>query len=211
MKPRLRSTNMRSTSKSKIQGIVASNHWTRIGESERAALLVLIPDLTSADLKRIDIPVDEPWQGVNQKTFDDLESSLVAFCEIYSSRPDLRPFCRREVIRAKDHARLASRNRHSSEEKRRVKSEMVEWMLIWLDDPAIFPTWVQLRRQKLEPNMLSKAVMNEDRVKCDVCHGSGQCTACKGTGNGGQCFICAGTGHCPQCQGTGKRKAANVG
>ena len=48
------------------------------------------------------------------------------------------------------------------------------------------------------------------RVKCDVCGGTGQCTQCKGTSNGGQCFNCAGTGHCPQCQGTGRREAEHV-
>jgi hypothetical protein len=49
-------------------------------------------------------------------------------------------------------------------------------------------------------------VSGEDREKCDVCGGSGDCRDCKGTGNGGQCFNCAGTGNCPQCQGTGLRK-----
>jgi hypothetical protein len=47
--------------------------------------------------------------------------------------------------------------------------------------------------------------MNEQRVKCDVCGGSGQCTMCKGTSNGGQCTNCAGTCKCPQCHGTGHR------
>jgi hypothetical protein len=27
-----------------------------------------------------------------------------------------------------------------------LKAEMFEWMLVWLDDPAMFPTWAQLRR-----------------------------------------------------------------
>jgi hypothetical protein len=49
-------------------------------------------------------------------------------------------------------------------------------------------------------------VSGEDREKCNVCGGSGDCMDCKGTGNGGQCFNCAGTGNCPQCQGTGLRK-----
>jgi hypothetical protein len=53
-------------------------------------------------------------------------------------------------------------------------------------------------------------VMDEQRVKCGVCGGSGQCTTCKGTSNGGQCFNCAGTGDCPQCQGTGKREVEHA-
>jgi hypothetical protein len=30
-----------------------------------------------------------------------------------------------------------------------MKAEMVEWMLVWLGDPAIFPAWIQLRRQNM--------------------------------------------------------------
>lgn len=39
--------------------------------------------------------------------------------------------------------------------------------------------------------------MCEQLEKCDVCGGSGQCTVCKGTSNGGQCFDCGGTGKRP--------------
>ena len=31
-------------------------------------------------------------------------------------------------------------------EKRAQKEEMVQWMLVWLENPAIFPQWVKLRR-----------------------------------------------------------------
>ena len=144
---------MRSTNRSELIRLIAANRWTRIGESERAILVAAIPNLSAADLRRSPVPVDPPWQGVVQRTLEDLESSLRAFSEIYAGRADLRRFCRNEVIRAKDHARLASRNRRLSEDKRRMKSEMVEWMLVWLDDPAMFSTWVDLRRRKLETNM----------------------------------------------------------
>jgi hypothetical protein len=28
---------------------------------------------------------------------------------------------------------------------------MVDWMLVWLDDPAMFPQWAELRRQRYTP------------------------------------------------------------
>jgi hypothetical protein len=142
---------------------------------------------------------------VHQHTFADLEVSLRFMSSVYAARPDLHRECRDVVIKAKNRARFASHNTRAAELKRRIKAEMVEWMLVWLGDPALFDAWAVLRRQHMDLDLLSLEPMNEERVKCDVCGGSGQCTVCKGTSNGGQCFNCAGTGNCPQCQGSGKR------
>ena len=35
------------------------------------------------------------------------------------------------------------------EPKRRLKAEMTEWLLVWLDDPGMFTEWVKLRRVQL--------------------------------------------------------------
>ncbi len=145
------------------------------------------------------------WAKVHQRVFADLENSLLFLGRVYAAREDLRRECRDAVIAAKDRARWASRNTRAAEAKRKIKAEMVEWMLVWLGDPALFGEWAELRRRHMDPNLLFREPMNEERVKCDVCGGSGQCTVCKGTSNGGQCFNCAGTGNCPQCQGSGKR------
>jgi hypothetical protein len=57
--------------------------------------------------------------------------------------------CRNAVIQAKDHARLAARSPKASPEKKAVKEEMIQWMLVWLDNPGVFPAWVKLRKQKM--------------------------------------------------------------
>ncbi len=49
---------------------------------------------------------------------------------------------RRLVIVAKDHARWASR-------KHPEKEEMLLWMTTWLENPAVFPGWVKLRRARI--------------------------------------------------------------
>jgi hypothetical protein len=138
-------------------------------------------------------------------TFTELQASLKAIADLYASEPEGHREYRDTVIKAKDRARFASHNPRASQLKRRIKAEMVEWMLVWLGDPALFEEWAQLRRTHMDPELLSLESMTDERVKCDVCGGSGQCTVCKGTSNGGQCFNCAGTGDCPQCQGTGRR------
>jgi hypothetical protein len=77
-----------------------------------------------------------------QHTLDELELSLRELSDVYAVRPDLRRYCRARVIAAKDRARWALR----SAERRRLKTEMVDWMLVWLDDPAMFPAWAGIRR-----------------------------------------------------------------
>lgn len=84
---------------------------------------------------------------VQWKSFDQLEASLCEFQRLYADCPDLRRELRDIVIRTKDRARYASRNPKVAAEKRAIKVEMVEWMLVWLGDPAMFEDWVRLRRQ----------------------------------------------------------------
>ncbi len=81
------------------------------------------------------------------KSIDGMEASLISMAEIYGSHPELRWECRAQVIKAKDRARFASRNAKAAPEKRAVKAEMVEWMLVWLGDPAMFATWAELRKR----------------------------------------------------------------
>jgi hypothetical protein len=57
--------------------------------------------------------------------------------------------CRNAVIQAKDHARLAARSPKTAPEKKAHKEEMIEWMLVWLENPGVFPLWVKLRKQKM--------------------------------------------------------------
>lgn len=57
--------------------------------------------------------------------------------------------CRRVVIQAKDHAKLAVRNPRTGPAKKQEKEEMVRWMLVWLENPGVFPLWVKLRTKEL--------------------------------------------------------------
>jgi len=100
------------------------------------------------------IPVAQPYGGVRQKTFEDLEQSLVEMERVYSGasqRGDraTAQYCRSVVIEAKDHARLAARSAKTAPEKKAQKEEMVDWMLVWLENPGVFPVWVKLRKPRI--------------------------------------------------------------
>jgi hypothetical protein len=101
-----------------------------------------LPDVSEATIQGCGIAVDAPWSDVRQHSFEELEASLRAFSGIYGEREDLRRLCRERVIAAKDRARWIARRAGSDEALRARKAEMVEWMLVWLGDPAVFPVWV---------------------------------------------------------------------
>lgn len=99
------------------------------------------------------IPVEQPFAGVRQKSFEELERSLLEMEEVYTRARESgdrarAQLCRNVVIQAKDHARLSARSPKASPEKKIEKEEMIQWMLVWLENPGVFPAWVKLRKQK---------------------------------------------------------------
>ena len=99
------------------------------------------------------IPFDQPWAGIHQHTFEELESSLREMLGIYlaaqaAGERQRARYARRQVIAAKDRARFASRNARIGPEKRVQKEEMAEWMLVWLENPEVFPAWAEARKRR---------------------------------------------------------------
>ena len=98
------------------------------------------------------LPFDQPYAGVRQHTFEELEQSLCDMLKVYSSAVDAGDrerarYCRRVVIAAKDRAKFVCRDGRTTPEKRGQKDEMARWMLVWLENPAVFPAWVEARKK----------------------------------------------------------------
>ena len=91
-----------------------------------------------------------PAPQLRTKTLDELEASLREFQALYDAEPGRRRVLRDIVIRTKDRVRFAARNPKAAPEKRAVKEEMLQWLLVWLDSPAIFGDWVALRRSQID-------------------------------------------------------------
>ena len=120
----------------------------RIDEAEWAMLRGELGNISTAYLRRLlresGVRLGPLVEGVRQETFEALESSLLSLLEEYErSDPARRQSIRRVVIEAKDHARWAARK----PERRMEKEEMALWMLTWLENPRLFPQWVQIRRK----------------------------------------------------------------
>jgi hypothetical protein len=142
--------------KEALQEFLAAAQITAIGEAEwQAALRTLAPVSESylRDLLRqTGLPFAQPFAGIRQKSFTELEQDLREMLTIYlaATRADDRQrarYCRRQVIAAKDRARFAARNPKISPEKKAQKEEMAQWMLVWLENPAVFPAWVEIRKR----------------------------------------------------------------
>jgi len=96
------------------------------------------------------LPLDPLVEGVRQDTFENLSRTLVALAVEYeraaaAGNHTRAAACRRAVLTAKDHARLAVRRPGVTAAQTAMKREMVEWMLLWLENPALFPGWVAIR------------------------------------------------------------------
>src|ERR1017187_6741868 len=108
-------------------------------------------------LRQTALPFEQPYAGIRQHTFEELEQSLREMLLVYrdamaaGNRSRAR-YCRRQVIGAKDRARYLARAGRTAPEKKARKEEMVQWMLVWLENPEVFPAWVEARK-RVEPGL----------------------------------------------------------
>ena len=105
-------------------------------------------------LRQTGLPFEQPYQGVRQHTFEELEQSLRDLLAAYSEAAgagdrDRVRYCRRQVIAAKDRAKFLAANPHTPPEKQAEKNEMAQWMLVWLENPEVFPAWVDARKKAI--------------------------------------------------------------
>ena len=144
--------------KTRLREYLRERNLTAITEREWREILERLAPVSESYLRRLltdaGIPVEQPFGGVRQKTFEELERSLLEIEQVYTRAQNegdrgRTQLCRNTVIQAKDHARLAARGPKTSHEKKMEKEEMVQWMLVWLENPGIFQAWVKLRKQKM--------------------------------------------------------------
>jgi hypothetical protein len=116
-----------------------------------AAALAPVSDCYLRDLVReAGVPLHPLVEGVRQDSFENLARTLSALSGVYetaraASNREVQAACRRVVIEAKDHARWSLKRPDADPANSQVKNEMVEWMILWLENPEIFPTWARLR------------------------------------------------------------------
>jgi hypothetical protein len=103
-------------------------------------------------LRDTGLPFEQPFAGIRQHTFEELEQSLREMRQVYAEamaagNRERARYCRRQVIASKDRAKFAARNPRTPPETKARKEEMAQWMLVWLENPEVFPAWAEARKR----------------------------------------------------------------
>ncbi|SPF52162.1 conserved hypothetical protein [Candidatus Sulfopaludibacter sp. SbA4] len=147
-----------SSVKQQVRAYLAAKQPPAITEAVWGELLMQLAPVSESYVRDLltstGLPFDQPYAGIRQHTFDDLEQSLRGMLRTYSEAKaagnlERARYCRRQVIGAKDRARFLAHNPRIPPEKQAQKEEMVQWMLVWLENPEVFPPWVEARKQAL--------------------------------------------------------------
>ncbi|HWB85515.1 MAG TPA: hypothetical protein VG675_15330 [Bryobacteraceae bacterium] len=144
--------------KQKLRDYLEERQPPTLTETVWRELLALLSPVSESYLRELlrdtGLHFDQPWAGVGQHTFEELEQSLREIGQVYAEaiqegNRERARYCRRQVIGAKDRAKFIAHNSRTPAGKKAEKEEMAQWMLVWLEDPDVFPAWVEARKRAL--------------------------------------------------------------
>jgi hypothetical protein len=93
------------------------------------------------------LPMSPVVEGVRHDSLQHAARTLMALSTAYAdSEADSRRRIREAVIESKDRLRWALK-RSSATDSQVLKQEILLWVMTWLENPAVFPAWLALRRQ----------------------------------------------------------------
>jgi hypothetical protein len=139
----------------RLSEAIARRGYTRVAEGEWQELLTDLAPVAEEVLRRLlrdcGLPLSPIVEGIRIATLGEAERTAVALAQEYEAAMALGDAerarsCRRLVILAKDRARFAAKSARDPE-RRKEKEEIAAWLLVWLETPALFPAWVDLRKR----------------------------------------------------------------
>ena len=145
--------------KRRLADYLAQRRPAAITEAAWKELLELLAPVSESYLRELlrasGLPFEQPWAGVRQHTFEELEESLRALGQVYAEALEAGDrararYCRRQAIGAKDRAKFLAASPRTSPERKALKTEMAQWMLVWLENPEVFPAWVEARKRAMD-------------------------------------------------------------
>lgn len=144
--------------KQQLRDFLAAEQPAAITEAVWKDLLLRLAPVSESYMRELlrstGLPFHQPYAGIRQHTLEELEQSLREMLMVYaeataSGDRERARYCRRQVIGAKDRARYLMHNLGTDPEKQARKEEMARWMLVWLENPEVFPVWVEARKRIL--------------------------------------------------------------
>jgi hypothetical protein len=144
--------------KQQLREYLAARQPAAVTEAVWRELLERLAPVSESYLRQLiwatGLPFSQPYAGVRQHTFEELEESLLGMWRIYAEAMEAGArerarYCRRQVIAAKDRAKFVAASPRTGPEKQAEKREMAQWMLVWLENPEVFPAWLEARKRVL--------------------------------------------------------------
>lgn len=122
---------------------LASRSSAEVDEPLYAELRAAIPEVSEGTVKKAlresGLKLAPLVEGVRQDTLEHLERTLRALLDEYEQGDRARQKqVRAVVITAKQHARWSKHE------------EPQLWLQTWLENPPLFPSWVEIRKKLLE-------------------------------------------------------------
>ena len=155
-------SNSNKSLKQQLRDYLEAKRPAVIDEAVWRDLLQLLAPVSESYLREMlratGLPFEQPFAGVRQHTFEELEQSLRDLLKVYlaanaAGDRQCARYCRQQVIGAKDRAKFLAISPRTSPEKRAEKQDMAQWMLVWLENPEVFPEWVEARKRFAWPGM----------------------------------------------------------
>jgi len=146
------------SAKQRLREYLAEAQPAAIDEAVWRDLLTRLAPVSESYLRELlratELPFAQPFAGIRQHTLEELEGSLGEMLQVYvdataAGNRERARYCRRQVIGAKDRARFLANESRTPPEKKALKEEMVAWMLVWLENPEVFPAWVAARKRTM--------------------------------------------------------------
>jgi hypothetical protein len=153
--PQWRLTGMASKGESKrarLDAYLRDSGITLIDENAWMGIREAIAPVSDSYLRKLvrstGLRMSPAVEGVSQDSFAELERTLIAMQQGYEdATTENRRKYRVAVITAKDHAKWALRKQGIDPARKLEKEEMLLWMLTWLENPALFSTWLAIRKR----------------------------------------------------------------
>lgn len=144
--------------RARLREYLASENPPAVTEAVWKELLRQLAPVSESYLRELlratGLPFEQPFAGIRQHTLDELGESLAEMLAVYreasaAGNRERARYCRRQVIAAKDRAKFLAQNPGTNAEKQALKQEMAQWLLVWLENPEVFPAWVDARKKAL--------------------------------------------------------------
>ena len=94
--------------------------------------------------------VDVIWRSARLFTAEELNFDTPAAAVAWMEELPRKNPPRSTVLSLKHELELLAASSRTSENDRQLASELAQWLMIWLQNPRIFPDWFALRRNTAE-------------------------------------------------------------